>query len=65
MAEILSKQYQSVFTEPCNSSVYSDKDPTEQCNLSDIDFSHGDIINAIDELSNNSSSGPDGFQPFC
>ena len=60
MSEIFSKQYQSVFTEPCISSIYSDKDPTVPCSLGDIVFSFEDIINAIDELSNNSSSGPDG-----
>ena len=60
MANILSKQYSSVFSVP------SAKGPTlnEESNIptiSDMTFTEEDIIGAIDELRNNSSSGPDGL----
>ena len=60
MSEILSKQYESVFSEPSSSSVYADQNVVVKDNLGDIIFTIDDIINAIDELSNNSGSGPDG-----
>ena len=60
MSEILSKQYKSVFSDPGSSSVYSGQSDKAKCNLSDIIFTVDDIINAIDELSNSSGSGPDG-----
>ena len=60
MADILSKQYQTVFSEPASHSEYKDREPTVTCSLSDIQFTEQDIIDAIDELSNNASSGPDG-----
>ena len=60
MADILSKQYESVFSEPRDHSVYTDREPSVDCTLTDIVFSEDDIIKAIDELSNNSASGPDG-----
>ena len=60
MATILSDQYQSVFSDPLEHSIYSEKESSVDCSLSDIEFSELDIIDAIDELSNNSASGPDG-----
>ena len=59
MAEILSNQYKSVFSEPLNSAG-SERESEIKCKLLDLAFTVEDIINAIDELSNNSGSGPDG-----
>ena len=59
MAEILSNQYKSVFSEPLNSTS-SKRDSEIKCKLVDLVFTVEDIINAIDELSNNSGSCPDG-----
>ena len=60
MANILSEQYASVFSVP------SGKSSPEEINnsipmLDDIVFTEEDIINAIDELRNNSASGPEGL----
>ena len=59
MADILSNQYNSVFSEPSNVTL-TDPDCEINSNIFDFEFSVEDIINAIDELSNNSGSGPDG-----
>ena len=61
MADILSEQYQKVFSKPVNHSVYKDKDSEVTSSLCDIEFTEQDIIDAIDELSNNATSGPDGI----
>ena len=62
MAEILSKQYSSVFSSPSTDSpVFSQQEDQEIPTLTDITFSEQDIVDAIDELSNTSSSGPDGL----
>ena len=63
MAKILSEQYSSVFSTPRHPlpdpfEYFNSPDPT---NLNDITFAEEDIIEAIDELSNNASAGPDGF----
>ena len=60
MANILSEQYASVFSVP------SGRDRPEEVGeniptLDNITFTEEDIINAIDELKNNSASGPDGL----
>ena len=60
MSEILSKQYKSVFSEPSSSPGYAGQSVGAKCHLGDIIFTVDDIINAIDELSNSSGSGPDG-----
>ena len=60
MADILSKQYKTMFSGPRFDSVYTDKTPRVNSNLSDILFTVEDVVAAIDELSNNSGSGPDG-----
>ena len=62
MANLLSAQYSSVFSKPSDDSPYfaveeDEKDST----IMDIDFTEQDIIDAIDELKNNSASGPDGL----
>ena len=61
MAEILSKQYESVFTTP----IYGPRrfDFNTQSQLSDIDFSPSDIIQAIKDISPTSAPGPDGITP--
>ena len=64
MANILSKQYSSVFSTPRVTlqdakSFFGDTE-TEN-SLHNIVFAEDDIIAAIDELSNNSAAGPDGF----
>ena len=59
MAEILSKQYKSVFSKPEINSFDSSKSEVKS-RLSDLIFTIQDVIDAIDELSYNSSSGPDG-----
>ena len=62
MANLLSKQYSSVFCEPSDTSPYftmeeNENDPT----ITDIEFTEQDIVDAIDELKNTSASGPDGL----
>ena len=60
MANILSKQYSSVFSEPLTTyppSVEVDGIPV----IEDVNFTEEDIIGAIEELRNNSASGPDGL----
>ena len=62
MAAILSKQYSSVFSSPSTDSpVLSQLEDQEIPTLTDITFTEQDIVDAIDELSNTSSSGPDGL----
>ena len=62
MANILSKQYSSVFSAPLPSSpVLNVEEKDDIPTLTDIIFAEQDIIDAIDELSNTSSSGPDGL----
>ena len=60
MANLLSVQYSSVFSTPTDSPYYAleDEDGTT---ITDIEFSEQDIIDAIDELKQNSASGPDGL----
>ena len=63
MADILWKQYQDVFSVPKDLSIYSNSEPSVQSSLSDIAFTVQDIIDAIiDDLSNNSASGPYGVR---
>ena len=63
ITEVLSEQYNSVFTQPttpCPSeySLFPDDGPEQ---LKEITFTEEDFILAIDELSANSGSGPDGL----
>ena len=60
MADILSSQYSSVFSDPKDHSIYTDQETNVESSVSDITFTDQDVIDSIDELSNNSSSGPDG-----
>ena len=60
MAEILSSQYSSVFTKPSSSPYHDIVEEDDIPTITDIQFTEEDIIDAIDELSNNAASGPDG-----
>ncbi len=60
MANILKTQYESVFNDPLPSSVYTEGANLAEEDLIDIEFTSSDFQDAIDELSTNSSSGPDG-----
>ena len=62
MAEILSAQYASVFSQP----KYSSSDPSQlfpdsDSGLSNVLFSELDLLQAIEELKPNSAAGPDDF----
>ena len=61
MAEILSTQYSSVFSKPSASPYHSIEEKKDIPTLTDIQFTKEDIIDAIDELTNNAASGPDGL----
>ena len=59
MAELLCKQYSSVFSEPKSPTI---DPPTEACaKLSDIHFTKEDMESVIDELSCTAAAGMDGF----
>ena len=60
MANILLKQYSSVFSEPAGSPYLTSEVDENAPTLSDFQFTEKDLIDAIDELSNSSASGPDG-----
>ena len=61
MAEILSAQYSSVFTQPSPSPYHDIEEKTDIPTITDISFTEKDITDAIDELSNTAASGPDGM----
>ena len=66
ISELLKIQYESVFSTPLEPMISSDEifntaDNSEGSTLSDIPFAPVDIEEAIDELSSNSSAGPDQF----
>ena len=66
ISEILKMQYESVFSTPLEPMIPSDEifntaENSEGSTLSDIPFAPVDIEEAIDELSSNSSAGPDQF----
>ena len=65
MAEILSKQYQSVFSQPlhCNNSphhLFPDEPPSE-VTINLITFSDNELEKAMKDLPSNAAAGPDGF----
>ena len=60
MANILSEQYASVFSVPSGKNRPGEIDNSIPI-LDDIAFTEKDIINAIDELRDNSASGPEGL----
>ena len=64
MANILKDQYSSIFSQ----SITPPVDPNDifkiennEDNFSDFHFSPTDIIQAIDDLSENAAAGPDGY----
>ena len=61
IAQLFSKQYKSVFNKPDEDlPPASEMFPDDMLDsLTDIPFTRKDIIDSIDELSNNSASGPD------
>ena len=61
MANILSKQYSSVFSEPCDSPYLEDVDNPDIPTLTDVTFNEDDLSDAIDEISLTAASGPDGL----
>ena len=61
MAEILSSQYSSVFSKPSTSPYLTIEEDSYIPTLTEVNFTEKDIIDAIDELSNTSASGPDGL----
>ena len=63
MADILTDQYSSVYSTPRDQPInptefFNSDDPSK---LIDFDFSEEDFIDAINEIANNASAGPDGF----
>ena len=61
MGNILSIQYSSAFSEPCDSPYFQQIDDPDIPTLIDIAFTEEDLSDAIDELRNTAASGPDGF----
>ena len=61
MANILSKQYSSVFSEPCDSPYFDTTDNDDIPVLTDVTFNESDLSDAIDEISLTAASGPDGL----
>ena len=64
MANILSTQYNSVFSQPRGPlmeprAIFSSTD--DGPSIMDIQFTEGDIEEAINELKNNAAAGPDGY----
>ena len=68
MAEILSKQYKSVFSEPMIdhpiTHPYPDFMSTGRGSLYDIEFTKEDLIDAINDIPQNAAAGPDRFPAF-
>ena len=62
MADILQKQFISVFSDPNNPDIKEpDFERLSDCTLDDVIFSINDLLKAIDEIKFNSASGDDGF----
>ena len=65
MADILSKQYESVFskpkTPPLEPSDYYSNDDNDETYLKDIPFTRKDIKDAMNEIPLTASAGPDRF----
>ena len=62
-AELIQKQYDSVYTTPQQDAIIEDISAFfgDDADLSDVEFSEEDIVKAANTLKSNSSSGPDGF----
>ena len=63
MANLLGEQYSSVFSNPNSAPIDPDIifEPNNEDNLLDFEFSPADIIDAINDISENAAAGPDGF----
>ncbi|XP_076046595.1 uncharacterized protein LOC143028421 [Oratosquilla oratoria] len=67
IADMLEKQYKSVFSVPVpekvirNPAEFFEMDGMNNSCLNDIEFTSGDIIEAINELKPNSAAGPDNL----
>ena len=61
MAEILSTQYCTVFSTPAEINIASASPPTTKTKISNIHFTKESIVTVINELTNSSAPGPDGF----
>ena len=62
MADILQDQYVKVFSDPtAKTNINITPNNPNNCELSDIDFTEDDIINAIKLIPPNSAGGPDKF----
>ena len=59
MADILSKQYAEVFSEPTSPDAQAFNTQTNE--IPDMVVTETDIVKAINELSPSSAAGPDGF----
>ena len=59
MAKIMSDQYESAFIVPAAVSLDFGTTPADR--IEDISFTENDIVQAIDEVRNNSAPGPDRF----
>ena len=60
MGNILSKQYSSAYSVPSTQQL-ANVETSDGPTISDIVFTEEDIVAAIDELRNNSASGPEGL----
>jgi hypothetical protein len=71
MAELLSSQYASVFSNPMtgiteeNVQVLTGANVTDTPTLSDIYVATDDVPEAVTELSNGAAPGPDGVPTLC
>ena len=61
MAEILSTQYCTVFSTPAEINIDSASPPTTKTTIPNIHFTKESIVTVINELTNSSAPGPDGF----
>ena len=61
MADILSKQYENVFSAPKEDLSHYKTKVIETAKLTDLVITKDDVINAIKEISNDSAPGPDGI----
>lgn len=61
MANILQDQYSKVFSDPNALKRDINDNPSETPTIEDIDFNEEDILNAINDMSRYSATGPDKF----
>ena len=61
MADILSQQYEGVFSTPMEDINHHRNKKLTTATLNDIEITGDDIIKAISEIKNDSSAGPDGI----